>query len=360
MEEYYITEISPSDLRGNAQVDALLAAEGIRRDSHLDYTCGMYDEEGDLIATGSCFGNTLRCMAVKGSHRGEGLMNQIVTHLNDIQIRRGNTRLFLYTKCDSAAFFSGLGFYKIAEIKDQIVFMENRRGGFASYLERLKKETADAPAATALGGPVDPSRTASIVMNANPFTLGHLSLVETAAAENDLLHLFMVSEDQSLIPFSIRKRLILEGTSHLKNIVYHESGPYMISTATFPSYFQKDSAAVYKSHAMLDLAIFTQIAKSLGIGCRYVGEERNSQVTAVYNKIMSRHLPEQGIRCRILPRKEYQGTAISASDVRRVIQTGHIDKLAGVVPASTLRYFRSPEAEPIIRRIRSAGNVVHH
>ena len=41
-------------------------------------------------------------------------------------------------------------------------------------------------------------------MNANPFTLGHQYLVEKAAAENDLLHLFIVSVDASLVPFKIR------------------------------------------------------------------------------------------------------------------------------------------------------------
>ncbi len=80
-------------------------------------------------------------------------------------------------------------------------------------------------------------RIAALVMNANPFTFGHQYLVEKAAAESDILHLFIVSEDQSLVPFSVRKQLVLEGTAHLDNIIYHESDPYIISNATFPSYF---------------------------------------------------------------------------------------------------------------------------
>lgn len=86
-------------------------------------------------------------------------------------------------------------------------------------------------------------------MNANPFTLGHLYLTERASAENDTVHLFMVSEDASLIPFKVRRRLVTEGTSHLDNIIYHDSGPYIISSATFPSYFQKDMDSVIESHA---------------------------------------------------------------------------------------------------------------
>lgn len=58
MADYYISQIYPSDKRANDEVDALLISEGIRRDANLDYTCGMYDDEMHIIATGSCFGNT--------------------------------------------------------------------------------------------------------------------------------------------------------------------------------------------------------------------------------------------------------------------------------------------------------------
>ena len=97
MSDYIISQIYPSDILANKQINELLLAEGIRRDANLDYTCGMYDDEMNIIATGSCFGNTLRCMAVSSAHQGEGLMNQIVTHLISVQFERGNTHLFLYT-----------------------------------------------------------------------------------------------------------------------------------------------------------------------------------------------------------------------------------------------------------------------
>ena len=109
MSDYYISQIYPSDKRANDEVDALLISEGIRRDANLDYTCGMYDDEMHIIATGSCFGNTLRCFAVSHEHQGEGLMNSIVSHLIEFQFSRGNTHLFLYTKCNSAKFFGDLG-----------------------------------------------------------------------------------------------------------------------------------------------------------------------------------------------------------------------------------------------------------
>ena len=140
MSDYTITQICPSDKRANRLIDELLTTEGIRRDANLDYTCGMYDDDMNIIATGSCFGNTLRCMAVSHEHQGEGLMNSIVSHLIEVQFSRGNTHLFLYTKCDSARFFGNLGFYEIARINGQIVFMENKRTGFSGYLNTLEKQ----------------------------------------------------------------------------------------------------------------------------------------------------------------------------------------------------------------------------
>ena len=348
MSDYFITQITSTDKRGNRLVDELLTAEGIRRDGNLDYTCGMYDDEMNLIATGSCFGNTLRCMAVSHAHQGEGLMNSIVSHLIEVQFFRGNTHLFLYTKCDSARFFGDLGFYEIARINGQIVFMENKRTGFSGYLNALENQKEEAP------------RVAALVMNANPFTLGHQYLVEKAAAENDILHLFIVSEDASLVPFAVRKKLVMEGTTHLKNIRYHDSGPYIISNATFPSYFQKDEQAVIESHAMLDLTVFTKIAAALGITRRYVGEEPTSLVTGIYNQIMSEKLPENGIECIIVPRKENDGKAISASTVRQALKEENWILLEKLVPETTLSYFRSPEATPVLERIRSSENVIHY
>ena len=347
MSEYALTQVSLSDKRMLAQVDALLVENGITRDANLDYICAMVDEENRVIATGSCFGATLRCFAVSQQHQGEGLLNEVVSHLMEYQMARGYTHLFLYTKIKSAKFFQSLGFYEIARVDGTLVFMENRRNGFPSYLSRLEKTAR-------------PGVSGAIVMNANPFTLGHQYLVETAAGRCETLHLFLLSEDASLVPFGVRKQLVQAGTAHLKNVVLHDSGPYIISNATFPSYFLKDDAAVIQGHAKLDLTIFVRIARALGVTVRFVGEEPTSQVTGLYNEIMAAQLPENGIDCVILPRKEALGKAISASTVRAALQAGDWQTLSQLVPQTTLDYFRSSEAEPVLRRIRSAENVVHY
>lgn len=347
MSDYRITEVLPADRSTLAQVDALLQWEGIRRDRNLDCICAILDESGQVIGTGSCFGNTLRCFAVSREHQGEGLLNQIITHLIEIQCARGNLHLFLYTKAESAKFFEDLGFCEITRVENRLVFMENRPDGFERYLRGLE-------AAKTTG------KSAAVVMNANPFTRGHQYLVEKAAAACDTLHLFIVSEDASLVPFFVRKKLVAEGVKHLPNVVLHDSGPYIISNATFPSYFLKDEAAVIDGHARLDLAVFTRIAGALNITARYVGEEPASQVTGLYNKIMREQLPKAGIDCIVVPRKEADGKAISASTVRQCLQSDDWDTLKTLLPQTSLAYFRSPEAAPVLERIRKADNVVHY
>lgn len=353
MPEYHFSEIRPADRRALKEQEALLAQEGIARDQNLDYSVGLYDEDYRLAATGSAFKNTLRCMAVDHRHQGEGLMNQIVSHLTEYELGRGYLDLFLYTKCSTARFFGDLGFYEIARVPDQVVFMENRRDGFENYLKRLKQETESAGFSAS-----QPS--GAVVMNANPFTLGHQYLAEEAAKSCGLLHLFVVSEDVSLVPFSARWQLVKEGTAHIPNLVLHPTGSYMISNATFPSYFLKDSETVIRSHAALDIAVFQRIAQALSISCRFVGEEPRSQVTGIYNQVMAQKLEQAGMGCRILPRRRENGIPISASAVRQALKEGRLEELRRLVPASTWEYFSTREGRMVAETISRAAEVRHY
>ena len=74
-------EIYPYDRRSQDQMDALLLAEGIRRDKNLDYSCGVFDEDGTLIATGSRFKNTdFYYGSLFSAARHEGRSHQSGTH----------------------------------------------------------------------------------------------------------------------------------------------------------------------------------------------------------------------------------------------------------------------------------------
>ena len=81
MSDYTVSRISSTDKRAVRQMDALLEKEGIERDKNLDYSIGLFDDNYDLGATGSCFANTLRCMAVSSEHQGDGLMMEFIAPL---------------------------------------------------------------------------------------------------------------------------------------------------------------------------------------------------------------------------------------------------------------------------------------
>ena len=354
--EITLSPIYPNDKLSNKRILQLLNAEGIKRDRNLDYTCAAYDSDYNIIGTGSCFGNTLRCLAVSHEHRGEGLTNKIISHLIQYQFERGNYHLFIYTKYTTYHLFKDLGFYEIVRIKDQIVFMENKKTGFSDYLNELNKTKLNNKNIN------NPKKIAAIVMNANPFTLGHQYLIEKASKENDILHLFIVSEDKSVVPFNIRKQLIKEGTAHLNNVLYHDTGPYIISSATFPSYFQKDEKDVIESHANLDTEIFVKIAKVLDINVRYIGQEPFSLVTGIYNQIMEKKLPENGIKCIVVSRREnLDGKGvISASKVRNEIKNGNIEKIKNMVPECTYKFFMSEEGKKVINVIKQTDDIKHY
>lgn len=344
MAEWYVNELHPDDPR----IETLLLEEGIKKDKNLDYSCGITDEYGRLVATGSCFGSTLRCFAVHKSCRGMGLLNQIAAHLIEVEYARGNTHLFLYTKCESAPFFKDLGFHTIVRIESELVFMENTKKGFSSYLATLRST------------PSYGRNAAAVVLNANPFTLGHKALVERACRENDIVHLFGVSEEKSLIPYPVRKQLILDGCRCFPNLIYHDSGPYIISSATFPSYFQKDDVSVIRGHALLDAAVFCEITRALGISKRYIGEEPKSLVTGIYNETLKKELPLHGITCVEIPRFQVNNMPVSASDARLAIRDGDFKRLQSLVPDTTFDYFTGEAAAPVIRAIQNASEVQHY
>ena len=347
---YQISEIRPSDKRSQKQLDSLLKKEGIQRDNNLDYIVGLYDGDYNLLAAGACFANTLRCLVVDGERRGEGFMPSIVTHLITRQMDRGNTHLFLYTKCENADIFAALGFYEIARVENEVLLMENQRRGFSRFLENIRSQKTHQKQ----------SKIAALVMNCNPFTLGHRHLVARAACENDCVHLFVVSEDVSFFPFADRYSLVKEGCADFSNVVLHQTGSYMISSAVFPSYFLKDELAAIEAQAKLDLAIFTQIAAAAGATRRYVGDEPFSVVTGKYNEIMRDKLPSAGIECIVLPRKEHDGAPISASSVRRLLHDGRIEDTKALVPETTYRYFFSESGLDVIAKIQKANGVVHY
>ncbi len=347
MLSFELREIDLKDREEKEQMLSLLKHESLEIDPFIEYAVGIYDGT-KLIATGSYYKNTLRCLAVNKLYQGYGLMNQVVSHLQTVLFNQGIYHLFLYTKTGYAKIFSELGFYELARVENVVVLMENQPDGISRYLENIKKKV-----------PISTGDIGAIVMNANPFTNGHLYLVEKAAKASKHLHLFVVSEEASVFPFHVRKHLILEGVKHLKNVSVHDAGDYMVSKATFPSYFIKDETLVAKAHAALDIQLFiNHIAKELHIQTRFVGEEPFCAVTRLYVETMKVMLERAHIHCEVIQRINTQGelgssNAISASKVRQLIREGQLEAVKAYVPHTTYEFLLSKTGQSLVQKIKN-------
>lgn len=175
-----------------------------------------------------------------------------------------------------------------------------------------------------------------IVMNCNPFTLGHLYLVKYAASKVCHLFVFVVEEDRSFFRFSDRFNLVHMGVREIPNITVLRSGSFVISTITFPEYFVKDKQKDTRINASLDLDVFGEhIAPLLGITKRFVGEEPLCPITRQYNFQMRLILPTYGINVEEITRKELDGQPISATAVRECIKRKDHEQLKKIVPPTT-------------------------
>lgn len=183
------------------------------------------------------------------------------------------------------------------------------------------------------------SNIGAIVMNCNPCTNGHLFLIEYAARMVDYLFIFVVEEDKSKFPFKERLELVKKACKHLKNVFVVGSGKFIISTLTFPDYFEKETQKEMVINPIKDIEIFGQyIARNLNIKTRFAGEEPIDLVTQQYNIMMKRELPRYGIRFVEIPRKEIEGMVVSASTVRRLSAEGRWKEVEKLVPNTTYNF----------------------
>ena len=176
----------------------------------------------------------------------------------------------------------------------------------------------------------------SIVMNCNPFTLGHRYLIEQALKQVDHLIIFVVEEDKSIFTFKERFAMVVAGTKDLENVTVVPSGNFILSQTTFPEYFIKIADEDIVHNVEYDITLFAeQIAPRLNITYRFVGEEPEDNVTNEYNEAMKRILPEHGISIVEIPRVKTDGKLISASSVREKLIKGEMADIDRFIPQST-------------------------
>lgn len=307
----------------------------------------IYKYQGEIIATGSISGYVLKCIAIHPDWQGEGLLNQLITELIRYEYNLGNRHLFVFTKPKYMKKFEEQGFEEIETIKSKMSLLEFGTTTIKDYQKYLHRELD-----TKIS---EKEKVTGLVVNCNPFTYGHQYLVKKASAESDLVIIFVVKENRSVFPTAVRYKLVKKGTNKFNNVEVVKGGDYIISSATFPSYFTQQEEVV-SLHAILDLNIFGKyIAPTAGINWRYVGKEPYCNVTSMYNKKMHEILPEFNIRVKEIERKKLKGDPISASKVRQLIKEDKINKAKYLVPAATYDFLKSSEAEKIIKKIKESN-----
>ena len=337
-----ILELHPTIPRQRRQIEMFLQTNGLRYDD-VDYYAAIVDESSDeMIAGGGLKGSVIKCVAVAEGHKGEAVANVIVSHLIAKANAEGCQCVKLYTKPDNCQLFESLSFRLIAESPNAIL-METGVGGIEKYSEELRVKSEelgvkneelknDESVVSNARKPIG-----AIVMNANPFTLGHRFLVEQSSELVERLYVVVVREDCSMFSYNERKAMVSQGVRDIGNVVVVDGSDYAVSAATFPTYFLKQLSDATDTQIILDLDLYRRrIAPALGATIRFFGSEPTDPLTRRYNELMHQQLGEEHVH--EIQRKQQEGSAISASRVRKAMMEGCIWDAIQLVPPTTIPY----------------------
>ena len=335
------------------QVEDFLGSNGLRL-GEVDLYLAVLSEDGAILAGCGLQRDILKCLAVSAEARSLGLSVPLVSRLISVASERGCTNVKVFTKPENRALFESLGFRLLAEAPKAIL-LENGRG-LADYCAYLRAHQAPGV----------------IIMNANPFTLGHKYLVEKAESRN--LVIIPVKEDASRFSYAERLAMIRSGAGEWADVV--EGSDYQISAATFPTYFLKNLSDAAETQMRLDIDLFGRhIAPALGARVRYVGSEPADPLTARYNALLKELLPAYGIQLveiqRIsitpdgaadsstppsAPLRMTKGTTselvkgpVTATSVRALLDEGRFKAASALTPESTWPYLLADLAERALR-----------
>jgi [citrate (pro-3S)-lyase] ligase len=315
----------------------LIEAQGLAFEPGFDDLVGVF-EGAALVAVGARQGEILKMIAIAPAEQGGPLLGALVSDLTARGYAAGHETLFVFTRPSHAGSFEALGFELLASC-GRAALLESGRG-LARWLEGHRDLVRD-------------GTNGAVVVNCNPFTLGHRHLIERSAREVDRLYVFVVREDRSAFPFEVRVRLVRDGTADLDNVRVLDTARYAVSAVTFPAYFLARSEDAAEVQMELDLTLFARrIAPYFGIRRRFFGSEPYCSTTRGYNAAMRRLLPGLGVEAVELERMAADGEAISASRVRAGLRDGRLAGIEALVPPSTAAFLRSGAAVAVQERLR--------
>jgi [citrate (pro-3S)-lyase] ligase len=292
-------------------------------------------EDGRLVAAGARAGFVFKMIAILPAHQGGEILGALLTELFRLGRAAGHEVFWIFTRPESVTSFLPFHFRLLAT------------GGRAALLESGGGFERWVAGHAAL---VRPGRNGGCVVNGNPFTLGHVQLVEQASRRVDTLYVFLVREDRSAFPYAARRRLAERALAHLPNVTVLDTSRYAVSAGTFPSYFLKRLDQVALEQMRMDVHLFGQrIAPAFHVRTRFVGSEPSDPATAAYNEVMKQVLPAYRVGLVEFPRAEGPDGSgfISASKVRAALARGDLDALRPWVPEGTLEYLQSDEGRAV-------------
>lgn len=302
---FYVDKIIKGSSSEKALEEFLLDKEVIYEDVDASY---VIRDAGDIIATVSVKKNLIKFFYIDKAYQGEGLAIELINSALEDIISKGYRTYFVFTKAKNENIFTSLSMDVIEKTED-VVLLEGGFFKYADWIQNIKKD-------------LDKDEYSAIVMNANPLTLGHEYLVDKALEEARDLIIFVLEEDASYFSAKDRYEIVKNHYHNNDRVHVYKSGPYIISRATFPTYFLKKDTDKLKVYTELDAKIFAKrIAKDLNIKKRYFGTEPIDKVTEKYNEMMKKILFEYGVESEFIERKKINDEYISASKLREGIET---------------------------------------
>lgn len=308
------------DIEKNKIKEFLLKYE-LSFDEDIDWTVYL-EEDSLIIGTISTSKNIIKAFAVSENYKGQIASLLISEAINHI-FQTGFDFYQVYTKPEYINMFENLSFYEIIS-SSKVALLESRNRNIVNTLKGIyEKENLKS------------NDTGCIVMNCNPFTLGHRYIIEKAAKNHDLLIVFILEEDRSFFMFKDRFEMVVRGVSDLENVRVIPSSNYLISALTFPTYFLKKEDSKIYEQALLDAMIFEKyFIPIFNLKKRYLGSEEDI-VTRKYNEVLKNKLGEF---IEIIPRLKYDDKFISASIVRRALDAKKFEEISHYVPKTTYDY----------------------
>ena len=195
-----------------------------------------------------------------------------------------------------------------------------------------------------------PQDSSLLIFNANPFTLGHRYLVQTAARRSSHVLILVIEgapesggkgnhENTGIVfPFSKRLEMTRSCLSDIPNVTVIPSGPYVISRNDFPKGFLSDRMGSVPAHAALDSMVICHICRALGIGKVFAGDEPRDEMSEIHLNALRSACTESGIMLRVAERKRLGEKYISSSMVRQDMADGNMEEIRLIVPEQVLKY----------------------